>query len=295
MTDFRDVYQAVTDQILAALERGVRPWARSWNTETRSYEAIQLPRRSTGQLYRGVNVLLLWCAAEQAGYRNVHWFTFKQAQALGASVRKGEKATRVLFFDRITRESPDGEETTIPFARTYAVFNAEQITGLPEQFQTQSNSAAPEKPVPEMPAEAFFAAIGADVRRGPKPLYVPSRDYIEMPRIDDFVTPDAYVATLAHELVHWTGHPSRLDREFKRQGTDAYAVEELVAELGAAFLCGTLGVAAGEREDHAAYLSSYLRALREDKRLIVRVASAAQRAVDFLHERAGCGKDAAAA
>jgi len=275
---FHDVYQTITDQILGDLERGVKAWAPSWST------IALLPRRSTGELYRGINVVLLWIAAAKAGYANPNWLTFNQAKALGASVRKGQKATRILFFDRIvkddTREGHEGEQKSIAFAKTYAVFNAEQIDGLPESFATVDGGKS------DFPAREFFDAVGANVQTGPQPLYQPGRDCVQMPSPCDFVTVDAYVATLAHELVHWTGHRSRLDRDFSGKGTEAYAVEELVAEVGAAFLCATLGVATGERADHASYIAAYVRLLRDDKRLFVRAVSAAQKAVDFLHARA---------
>ncbi len=284
MTNFSDTYQTVTHQILADLERGIRPWAPSWNSTAQMPRS--LPRRATGESYRGANVLLLWMAAARAGYASSHWLTFNQAKNLGAAVRKGEKATHVLFFEQFkkedTREGHEGEERSFAFAKTYAVFNADQIDGLPERF-----SAAPAD-AQDLPASEFFAAVGASTRHaGSQPMYRPQQDVIVMPRPEDFVSRDAYVATLAHEHVHWTGHASRLDRDFHTFGTEAYAVEELVAEIGAAFLCATLGVADSQREDHAAYIGHYVKLLRDDKRLLVRAASAAQKAVDFLHAAAG--------
>lgn len=292
MANHRDTYRTVADQILADLERGVRPWAPSWGSST-SRSPLTLPRRSTGEVYRGANVLLLWLAAARNGYASDRWWTFNQARNLGASVRKGEKATHVLFFDRFTkddtREGHEGETLSFAYAKTYAVFNGDQIDGLPEHLAT------PERPLPAVPAADFFAAVAADVRHGgAQPMYVPSADYIRMPRPEDFRTADAYVSTLGHEHVHWTGHSSRLARKFDRFGTDAYAVEELVAEIGSAFLCATLGVAESEREDHAAYIDHYSRLLRSDKRLLVQAAAAAQKAVDFLHERAAARRSVAA-
>lgn len=292
MTAFRDTYQTVTNQILADLERGVRPWAPSWTRDVQ--RPLSLPLRSTGEPYRGVNVLLLWMAAARSGYSSARWLTFNQAKSLGGAVRKGEKATHVVFFDRLTkddtREGHEGEERSFAFAKTYPVFNVEQIEGLPERF------GAPPTLPPNVHASTFFSAIGADVRHGGgQPMYVPSADYIRMPHLASFVSDDAYVSTLAHEHVHWTGHRSRLDRGFDSFGTEAYAVEELVAELGAAFLCATLGVAASEREDHASYIDHYVKVLRDDKRLLLRAASAAQKAVDFIHERAGARSNGVAA
>jgi antirestriction protein ArdC len=292
MANHKDTYRTVTDQILADLERGVRPWAPSWNSSS-SRRPLALPRRSTGEVYRGANVLLLWMAAASNGYASDRWITFNQAINLGASVRKGEKATHVLFFDRFTkedsREGHEGETVSFAYAKTYAVFNADQIDGLPARLAT------PEPSLPYLPAADFFAPIAADVRHGgAQPMYVPSADCIRMPRPADFRSADAYVSTLGHEHVHWTGHSSRLGRKFDRFGTDAYAVEELVAEIGSAFLCATLGVAESEREDHAAYVDHYVRLLRSDKRLLVHAAAAAQKAVDFLHERAGSSRSVAA-
>lgn len=277
---FRDVYGEVTTEILGYLERGVRPWAPQWKVQSR------LPLRATGEPYRGINVVLLWMAASRAGYRAPTWFTFNQAKAFGASVRKGEKATRVVYFEMLvktdTREGREGEETTIPLARTYAVFNAEQIDGLPERF----GSAATNMPLStDAPGMDFFAAVGADVRHGgDRAFYMPQRDQIAMPELAAFASADAYSATLAHELVHWTGHATRLSRDLCGPGKEARAVEELIAELGAAFTCATLGIAAGEREDHAAYISEYLAVLRSDPRAFMRAASAAQKAADFLHQ-----------
>jgi antirestriction protein ArdC len=292
MAKHDDTYRTITEQIVADLERGVRPWAPSWN-RTKTLP-LTLPRRSTGELYRGANILLLWMAAARNGFSSDSWLTFNQAKTVGASVRKGEKATHVLFFDRFTkedtREGHEGESRSFAFARTYAVFNADQIEGLPAPFGNQQPSMT------TVPAGEFFVGVGADVRHGgSQPMYVPSADYIRMPRPEDFRSPEAYVSTLGHEHVHWTGHTSRLGRSFDRFGTEAYAVEELVAEIGSAFLCATLGVANCEREDHAAYVAHYLDLLRGDSRLFVQAASAAQKSVDFLHERAGARAVAAGA
>lgn len=264
MTRFNDVYATITAQVIADLERGVRPWSRSWSSSpTTTTAARALPRRSTGDHYRGVNVLVLWMAALANGFDSPTWMTFQQAKQLGGSVRKGEKATHVLYFDQFTVEDPregrEGESRSIRFAKAYAVFNVQQIEGLPERFHGVATPASP------VPAAAFFSSIGATVQHGgDQPMYMPQRDVIRMPRPEQFRSPDAYAATLGHELVHWTGHVSRLDRSFDRFGTEAYALEELVAELGAAFLCATLGIADTQREDHAAYLAHYLRLLRND-------------------------------
>lgn len=289
--EHRDVYRDVTDQILGYLERGVRPWAAQWQAP------CQMPLRVTGEPYRGVNVVLLWMAATRAGFSSPTWMTFQQAKTLGASVRKGEKAARVVFFEMLVkadrREGHEGEETTIPLVKTYAVFNADQIDGLPERFAERAPFAARADSVP---GASFFDAIGADVRHGgAQPCYVPSLDQILIPAPSAFKTADAYAATLAHELVHWTGHETRLARNMGHADSSERAVEELIAELGAAFVCARLGIAAGEREDHAAYIAGYLSVLKHDPRAFLRAASAAQKAADFLHEAATNTAQASAA
>ena len=287
MTKVRaDIYQEVTNTIIAQLERGVRPWEKSWQGGT----GFTLPQRSNGQRYKGINVLLLWGAMEAKGFTAPHWFTFNQAKELGASVRKGEKASRVVYFDRITKEvqgdNGQTEEQAIPFLKQYAVFNAEQIDGLPERFQPKPVIVNPNKPIAQ--AEAFFAALGLDIRHGGDRAYCSrATGHIQMPPLTSFIDAESYYATLAHETVHWSGHEPRLNREFgKRFGDAAYAAEELVAEIGAAFLAADLGLYAEPREDHAAYVEGWLKVLKADKRAIFTAASAAQKAADFLHDEA---------
>lgn len=215
--------------------------------------------------------------------------TFKQAAEIGAHIRKGEHGSLVVYADKFTRTEtdPKGEECEreIPFMKAYTVFNVEQIDDLPAHY------TAPPPPRPEPPqriaaAEAFFAGTGADIRHGGnRAFYSPTYDFIQMPPFEAFRDAESHAATLAHELTHWTRHPSRLDRDFgrKRQGDEGYAREELVAEMGAAFLCADLGITPEVRADHAAYLASWLEVLNNDKRFIFTAASAAQRAADYLH------------
>lgn len=282
-----DVYTRVTDRIIASLEAGVRPWLKPWeagHTEGR----ITRPLRHTGQPYSGINVLLLWGDAMEKGFTAGMWMTYKQAQSLGAHVRKGEQGSLVVYADRYkkTEENERGEavEREIPFMKAYTVFNVEQIEDLPERY-TPAPVQRPEPLTLIEEAETFFAATGAVFRHsGNRAFYAPGQDVIQLPPAEAFRDAQSYAAIKAHELIHWTGHESRMAREFgKRFGDSAYAREELVAELGAAFLCADLGVTAEPREDHAAYLASWLKVLREDKRAIFSVAAHAQRAADFLH------------
>lgn len=214
--------------------------------------------------------------------------TYKQAETLGAHVRKGERGSLVVFADRYTKtESNDqGEdvERSIPFMKAYTVFNVEQIEGLPTQYQpTPAPDVAP-LPLIES-AESFFAGTGAVFRHGGnQAYYVPSADVIQLPPPEAFRDAESYAATKAHELTHWTGHQDRMAREFgKRFGDKAYAFEELVAELGSAFLCADLDVTPETRDDHASYLAHWLDVLKSDKRAIFTAAAHAQRAADYLH------------
>jgi antirestriction protein ArdC len=284
-----DIYQRITDQIVSELEKGVKPWLQPWNAD-HAGGRITRPLRAGGIPYRGINVLMLWSAAMDKGYAAPVWMTFKQAMELKANVRKGERGSLVVYADKILRTETDaatGEdsERAIPFMKGYTVFNVEQIDGLPEQYYP--------KPAPRMEtvprnerAEAFFAATGANVvHGGSRACYIPSTDSIHMPCIDFFRDAESYYATRAHETTHWTRHKSRLDREFgrKRFGDEGYAMEELVAELGSAFLSADLDLTPEVREDHASYIASWIKVLKDDKRAIFTAASHAQRAADFLH------------
>lgn len=284
-----DVYQRVTDRIVSQLEQGVRPWMQPWSAGGDGARIVR-PRRYNGQPYNGINVLMLWSAADEKGYASPVWMTFKQALEFNAHVRKGETGSLVVYADKITRTETDattGEEAerAIPFMKGYTVFNVEQIDGLPEHFYAKPEPKGETVQRIES-AESFFAATRASiVHGGSRACYVPRTDNIHMPCIDCFRDAESYYATLAHEATHWTAHPSRLAREFgrKRWGDEGYAMEELVAELGSAFLSADLDLTPETREDHAAYIASWIKALKNDKRAIFTAASYAQRAVDFLH------------
>jgi len=282
-----DVYARVTAKIVEDLAQGVRPWARPWNAG-HAAGPVSRPLRANGTPYRGINVLLLWVEAQDKNYTAPIWMTYKQAQAMGAQVRKGETGTLVVFADRLTKtETNDkGEETErqIAFMKGYTVFNVEQIDGLPGHYTAPA--VLPASPLPRLDAaESFFAATGADIRHGGnRAFYAPGVDRVQMPPRDSFRDAESYAATLAHELTHWTGHESRLNRDLRnRFGDHSYAAEELIAEMGAAFLCADLGLAALPRPDHAAYLGSWLQVLQADSRAIFTAATQAQRAADYLH------------
>lgn len=286
-TERLDVYTRVTNSIIAELEKGTRPWLKPWNAE-HAAGRITRPLRSNGQPYKGVNVLMLWMAAELQGFSAPIWMTFNQARELGAGVKKGSKGSLVVYADRIKRSETgdDGEETErdIYFMKGYTVFNVEQVEGLPSHFYATAPGLDPVERIES--ADLFFANTGADIRHGGNQAYYASEpDYVQMPPFVSFKDAESYCSTLAHELCHWTKHGSRLARDFGRRkfGDEGYAREELVAEIGSAFLCCDLGITPEPREDHAAYLDHWLKVLKEDKRAIFQAAAHAQKAADFLH------------
>ncbi len=284
-----DVYSRITDKIIADLEQGIRPWLRPWNAE-HAAGRITRPLRHNGIPYKGINVIMLWSAATVKGYACPLWLTFKQALELGGNVRKGETGELVVYADRITRTETDqkGEEVEreIPFLKGYTVFNAEQCENLPAHYSAKAETPALTPLQRIDAADRFFAATGADIRHGgTRAFYAIGADYVQMPPFETFRDAESYAATLAHELTHWTKHDKRLARDMGRVkwGDEGYAREELVAELGSAFLCADLGITPEVREDHAAYIASWLKVLKDDKRLIFSAASHAQRAADYLH------------
>lgn len=278
-----DTYQDVTNAIIAQLEAGTRPWQKPWN----GTGSLSMPRRFSGVPYRGINVLLLWASATQQGLTGDRWFTFKQAKDLGGKVRKGARGTRIVFFKPLeVRDAATGEEKKIPMLRTYVVFNADQIEGLPEKY-----APAPFVPTPgierDKAAEAALRSSGAVIEEhGGAAYYTPATDIVTMPDFERFKSSSGYLATLAHELCHWTGHKSRMDRFGANTRTD-YAFEELVAEIGAAFVGTRLGITGEHIDNHSAYLASWLKVLRNDKRAIFKAAALAQQAADMVLANAG--------
>jgi antirestriction protein ArdC len=288
MSDKLDVYSRVTNKIVADLERGNLTWLQPWQAGHQA-GPVSRPLRAGGKAYRGVNVLMLWAAAMESGYSCPLWLTYKQAAELGGQVRKGEHGSLVVYADKFTKASTDDNgadvEIKIPFMKGYTVFNAEQVDGLPGHFYA---TVAPiNNDINRLETvERFFADAKITIRHGGnQAFYAPGPDFVQMPEIQTFRDAESYYATLAHECTHATRHEKRLDRDLgrKRWGDAGYAMEELVAEIGAAFLCADLGITPETREDHAAYIASWLTVLKNDKRAIFTAASHAQKAADYLH------------
>jgi antirestriction protein ArdC len=281
-----NLYDDITAKIIAELEAGRFPWVQPWGSA--KVVSPGLPRNAlTGRSYSGVNVLVLWGAVIGGGFSQQSWLTFRQALEAGGCVRKGEKGTTVVYADRFVpkgeaerAQRADEEARAIPFLKRFTVFNIDQCEGL------RPGLASDSRPLPECEivptAEALIKASNADFRiGGSRAFYSPSHDFVQVPPQPAFFEQINYYRTALHELTHWTGHPSRLARNFSGTfGSKDYAREELAAEMGSAFLCAALGIVPTVR--HADYLAGWLEILREDNRAIFRAASAASKAADYL-------------
>ena len=276
------------NDIIARIEAGVPPWRQAWKASADP----KAPLRATGEPFSGSNAWLLAFAGALRGYRSPYWFTFRQALSINAPVAKGEKGSpAILYKTRVVGDSADGADVgpaddggdprILRYLKTYSVFNAEQLTDCPQQYL---NVVEPDPAARAAARNAVLDAIPARVEFGRgTPCYVPALDLIRLPLPEAFDTPDDFLATKAHEQLHWSGAAPRLDRTFgKRFGDNAYAMEEMVAELGAAFLCGDLGITAEPRADHAEYIGHWLRVLKADSKAIFTAASAANKATEFL-------------
>ena len=273
-----DLHARLAATIIAQLETAdPASWSPPW------HGADPMPRNArTGRRYRGINVLALWCAAQANNYVDARWATYRQWAALGAQVRKAERGTLVLFYKELPRGTDADPTDGVPFvARVAHVFNAAQVDAAP----STANAPAPSITSDPLPAfDAFVAATGATIQHGGnRACYVPAADTIHLPPRTVFRSPTGYAGTLAHELVHWTGASHRLARDLTgRFGARAYAAEELVAELGAAFVLADLGIARTLHPDHAAYCASWVPLLRTDPRALSTAATQASRAADYL-------------
>lgn len=283
----RDIYADITGKIIAAVEadpgKPSMPWRRSAGPLFMPVNAL------TGNAYNGINVVSLWVSAEAQAFATPVWATYKQWQSLGAQVRKGEKSSPVVFYKEYEAE-PNPEDNADDGKRRVAraswVFNASQVDGF-----TAPDAPQPLGPIERLAAiDAFVSATGASVvPGGERAFYRPSTDHIQMPEealfcgTDTMTRSESYYAVLVHELTHWSGAKHRLNREFgKRFGDQDYAAEELVAEIGSAFLCAELGITQDVRADHAQYLAQWLKLMKSDSRAVFTAAAKASEAVAFL-------------
>ena len=283
----RDLYQEVTDKLIAAIEAGTAPWQRPWQEVASAGLAMNAV---SSRPYNGVNALLLMMTAQAEGYTDNRWLTFKQANDVGAKVKKGSKSVPVYFFKMLdardtqvqaSSQDPQKPGRQIPFLTEYRVFHASQIDALPALAQPERTWS------PIEAVQQLVQRMQPQIRHGgDRAFYAPGpgRDFIQMPPESAFLTPEAYFGTLAHELGHWTGAEQRLHRQFGSWGTEAYAAEELRAEICSALMCAEMGVATS-MENHAAYVGSWLKKLRDDKFEVFRAAKDARKMVDFLAGR----------
>ena len=282
-----DLYQKITDRILQDMERGVMPWSRKWKSKQRDAVAGMPSNAYTGKAYRGINVILLWLAADEMQSDDMRFATFKQVNDAGGKVIKGSKSFQIYFFSVFEKEDKNNPDklVKIPMLKYFNVYHISQTENCKWKTVAVDGKAAK----PEMPEDTveFIKLLGARVNHGlgryPTPCYVPASDTVHMPFPDEFAALQNYRETLYHELMHWTGHASRLQRDFSGHfGNKAYAKEELIAELGAAFICAEFGLEYSTR--HASYLNSWLEVLRHDNKAFMQAASAAQKAVDYVRE-----------
>mgnify|MGYP003636763598 CR=1 FL=1 len=285
--DRTNLYDEITTRIIGELEAGRVPWVQPWGTAAAKAPLAMPNNASTGRGYSGINILILWGAVIENGFSGQSWLTFRQALSLGGNVRKGERGTTVVYADRFVpddeknraRETGDDPQA-IPFLKRFTVFNAAQCENLP---QGNTIAAPPTPPgLIEPTVETLIETSGIEFRiGGNRAFYAPTHDYVQVPPPQAYFEPINWHRTALHELGHASGHPSRLDRDMSGSfGSKKYAFEELVAEMNAAFCCASLGIVPTVR--HADYIGSWLEVLREDNRAIVRAASKASKAADYL-------------
>jgi antirestriction protein ArdC len=281
----QSLYSEVTRRIIAELEEGRLPWVQPWDS---AVCGCTMPQNAgTGRKYSGINVLILWAEVVHRGFASQRWLTFRQAQSAGGNVRRGEKGTIICYADRFTPKAEaevargeDREARQVAFLKRFTVFNIEQCEGLPDAFTPDAVAIDPVLAIAE--ADALIAASGACLQiGGGEAFYSPSNDFVQVPPQASFPEPINWYRTALHELGHWTGHGTRLDRDQKGGfGSEAYAKEELVAEMASAFTCASLGIAPTVR--HSDYIASWLSVLRGDEKAIFRAASQASKATDYL-------------
>lgn len=294
MAKAQEIIENVVANIIKELESGTMPWAKPWENDNTTVSGFGLPLRHNGQAYNGFNVLALWASAMESGFKSRFWLTFNQAKELKGAVKKGSKATAIIYAAQANKQTVDestGEltESNYSFLKVYSVFNADQIEGLPEHFYAKEAEIVETTEGTDfdiIPGQAWFNNIPAKiVNGGNKAYYSPSKDFIALPFYTQFRSKQAYASTAAHELIHWTGHESRLNRLAPAKwGDNTYAYEELIAELGAAFAVAQFGLVPAIREDHAPYIQNWINKLKADPKILVNAASKASQALQFLND-----------
>ena len=281
-TSMFDLHQFITGQLIEAIEAGCPPWRQPWSGGT---DGVYVPLRHNDVPYQGINILVLWSAASAKGYTSSHWMTFKQAKDLGASVRKDERSTVVIYYKPRIEVDKEGKEKHSRIIKRFNVFNADQIIGLPKKYYMRTDIARSFGTQSDPQLDQFFASTGATIKTHTHPTayYQPKKDCIYMPPVAWFVSSNDYYTTLAHELVHWTKGKHRLQREQTYSGRKGYAFEELVAEIGSCFLCASLGLTP-DFSQSGAYIESWVNHMKKDKHVIFRAASEAQKAINFIFE-----------
>ena len=272
-----ELFAQITDALLVKIEAGVLPWHKPWTAET------ALPHNLSGRTYRGANSFWLSLLQDAKGYSQPVWLTFNQAKAAGGVVKKGEKGTAVFFWSFTDKKNEaTGKVEKLVWAKAYTVFNLDQCEGV--EHKAANPLARPTIFERNVAADDLIAATGAVIKHGgDRACYVPSTDVICLPHKESFNQSDSYYSTAFHEIAHWTGSEKRLKRTFgKRFGDEAYAVEELVAELTASFVCAALGFDNPARDDHAAYLQGWIKVLKNDKKAFITAAGKAQKAADLI-------------
>jgi len=285
----KDIYQQVTDTIITQLEKGIVPWSCPWKSNTGFSFSMPFNHES-GKKYQGINIVLLWCAAMDKDYTCNEWATFKQWSFKKERIRKGEKGTTIIYYDTYEKEV-DGKIENVPFVKSSYVFNRCQLESYVSKEQPsiiESEAMSVVEPIKTI--DKFIANTDAYIENADYgACYIGGTDKIYMPYPSQFVSTETtsathhYYATLFHELIHWTGHPSRLNRErHKKFGDKVYANEELIAELGAAFLCSEFNISTRDYKNQASYIAHWLSVLKENKYCIIKAASEASKAVGLL-------------
>ena len=275
------VYDTITQQIIKSIEEGAGTFSMPWHKPASGIPVNAI----TSKHYNGGNVMALWCASMSKGYSSDVWATYKQWASINAQVKKGEKATTGIYFSTFEKEDSSGNVKKLGFGKPFFLFNSAQVEGY-----SQASTPQVDLTTRIALADSTISATGASIaHQGTRAFYQPSTDSIQLPARDQFIgtqtstATESYYSTLLHELTHWTGSPKRLERvKGKRFGDSAYAFEELVAEIGAAFLCARLGITNAPRVDHAQYIASWLEVLKGDSRAIITASSEAQKACDYI-------------